>query len=320
MGSREFDISLSKNTINNKQIENPFEILKIYLLLFLVAIVWGASWPAGRKVATNLPPVTAAFYRFTIAVPFFFLAAYLIDRNISIPRSMHRQIAILGFLQVTLYNLFFFSGERYTSSSDATLIIAINPTITAILAARIYSDEKLSRQRIYGLLIALSGVVIIVIQSPNKDVENRFLGNFLIILAAITWATFTVYSRPVFKKINPLTFSAWASLYGWLLLLILSPVNGNWIAQIQKTDTIIWLSLVYLALAAGVFGNIVFNSSVGKIGPSRSSIFINLVPIFGVISAVILLDEIVSYWHAISLGLIIIGVYQVNRTKVSSTK
>ncbi|MCE7734786.1 MAG: DMT family transporter [Candidatus Heimdallarchaeota archaeon] len=291
---------------------------RIYVLLLSVVMFWGASWPAGSIISKSVPPITAAFIRYTISLPFFFAAALIVDRNIRLEKRMHLKIIPLGIMQVSLYNIFFLTGLKYTGPSDAVLIIAMNPTITAIIASLLYQDEKLTKFKIQGLVTALLGVAIVVILSPNVDVPNRLLGNFIIFLAAFTWAAFTAFARPVLREVKPLTFTAWGSFYGWLLLLILSPIQGPWFIKMESN---VIYGLIYLALVAGVYGNIIYNSGVRRIGPSRTSIFVNLVPIFGVISSLFILpEEKFSFWYVVSIILILRGVSLVNRKPKNNNK
>ncbi|MFV2014870.1 MAG: DMT family transporter [Candidatus Heimdallarchaeota archaeon] len=283
----------------------------IYLLLLSVVMFWGVSWPAGSIISQSVPPMTAAFIRYTISLPFFFIAAFIVDKNIRIDRKLHLKIIPLGIMQVSLYNIFFLTGLKYTGPSDAVLIIAMNPTITAIIASILYKDEKLTKNKIQGLIIALLGVFIVVSLSPNVDVPNRLLGNFIIFLAAFTWASFTAFARPVLREVKPLTFTAWGSFYGWLLLLIVSPFQGPWFIKMEQK---VIFGIVYLALIAGVYGNIVYNSGVRQIGPSRTSIFVNFVPIFGVMSSLVIIpDEKFNLWYIVSIILILSGVSLVNK-------
>ena len=108
--------------------------IPVYLFLISVVMFWGASWPAGSIISESVPPLTAAFIRYTISLPFFFLFAFIIDKNIRVDRKMHLKIIPLGIMQVSLYNIFFLTGLKYTGPSDAVLIIGMNPTITAIIA------------------------------------------------------------------------------------------------------------------------------------------------------------------------------------------
>ncbi|MHA2031281.1 MAG: DMT family transporter [Candidatus Kariarchaeaceae archaeon] len=285
--------------------------IAVYASLLSVVMFWGTSWPAGSIISQSLPPITAAFIRYSISLPFFFLAAIIVDKDIRVDRRKHLKIIPLGIMQVSLYNIFFFTGLKYTSPSDAVLIIAINPTLTAIIASQIYQDEKLTKNKIQGLIIALIGVIIVVNLSENTYVPNRLLGNVIIFFAAVTWASFTAFSRPVLQEIKPLTFTAWGSLYGWILLLFISPVQGTWFVEMDRE---VIFGLLYLALVAGVYGNIFYNTGVKKIGPSRTSIFVNLVPIFGVISSLILIpEEDFNVWYIVSISLILWGVSLVNK-------
>ncbi|MCY3413658.1 MAG: DMT family transporter [Candidatus Heimdallarchaeota archaeon] len=299
-----------------------------YILLLLTVIAWGASWPTGSIVAHALPALFAAFLRYTIALPVFILAAYILEKDRILddtqPKSLkfHLKLVFLGSLQISLYNYFFLTGLKYTSSSDATLIIAINPTITAIVAALLYLDERLTKERITGLIIALLGVSLIVLQSPNQDVENRILGDAIILIAATVWAGFTSLSKPMFKHIKPLSFTALITFYGWLILgitaFIAYPSYFN-LTVIKSLSNDVVYSLLFLAIFAAAFANISFNKSIGIIGPSRTAVFVNLVPIFGVLFSILLLGDAFSLFYILALLLIISGVYLVNKKKNNNT-
>lgn len=284
---------------------------------------WGLSWPLGSIIVQTLPPLFAAFLRYSIAMPLFILAAILFDKKNKFKirlsdTKLQLKLAGLGALQVSLYNILFLTGLKYTSSSDATLIIAINPTLTAIFAAGLYADEKLTKNRILGLSTALIGVTLIVLRSPNIDVENRLLGDSIIFLAALVWALFTVLSRPIFRQITPLTFTAWSSVYGWIFLLIstlIVDIEYFSFEQLKSIPTDVFWALIFLAVVAAVYGNIAFNTGIEKIGPSKTAIFVNLVPVFGIFFSVLLLSDGFSIWSLFSFFLILFGVLIINKEK-----
>lgn len=284
---------------------------------------WGLSWPLGSIIVQTLPPLFAAFLRYSIAMPLFILAAILFDKKNKFKirlsdTKLQLKLAGLGALQVSLYNILFLTGLKYTSSSDATLIIAINPTLTAIFAAGLYADEKLTKNRILGLSTALIGVTLIVLRSPNIDVENRLLGDSIIFLAALVWALFTVLSRPIFRQITPLTFTAWSSVYGWIFLLIstlIVDIEYFSFEQLKSIPTDVFWALIFLAVVAAVYGNIAFNTGIEKIGPSKTAIFVNLVPVFGIFFSVLLLSDGFSIWSLLSFFLILFGVLIINKEK-----
>jgi drug/metabolite transporter (DMT)-like permease len=223
---------------------------------------------------------------------------------------------------VTLYTTLFLEGVKWTSASDATLIFAMTPTLTVLIANFAIPNEKINQNKILGLIAAFIGVLIIFFQSPNTSVENRLYGNLLILISALVIAIYTVYSKPVFKKINVIDFSTWIMVYGWFFLLILAafqtPEYFN-IGFITSIDSKVILSIVYLAVFI-VYATIVLSYGVKRIGPSRSAIFMNLIPVFGVISSIIIIHEKFSLWYIPAFGLIMIGVYRVNKNKQITPK
>jgi drug/metabolite transporter (DMT)-like permease len=297
----------------------------LFLILFLFSIFAGATWPAGRIISQNLIPIGAAFYRYSIAVPIF-IGISLINRNNHNDSLMwgrvsnnkirlHVELAILGFLSVTLYTTLFLEGVKWTSASDATLIFAMTPTLTVMIANFVIPDEKITRNKALGLISAFIGVLIIFLQSPNTEVENRLYGNTLILISALVIAIYTVYSKPVFKKINVIDFSTWVMIYGWFFLLILALIQTPEYFSykfISEIETKIVLSIIYLAVFI-VYATIVLSYGVKRIGPSRSAIFMNLIPVFGIISSIIILGEKFSFWYLPAFISIMLGVYQVNK-------
>ena len=297
------DIDLSKEQI-------------AYASMSMVVVFWGMAWPIGRILSLELPAITAAFFRYSIVFPILFFSAYMLKINIKLKKEVLAKIMLLGFLQVSLYNYLFLTGVKYTSASDAVLIISINPVLTAIISSFVYQDEKLKINKIIGLFLSITGVAIIAYNSPNTNVENRLLGDAIIFGAALTWALYTTFSRPIYKTVHPIAFNAWSSLFGWLLLGILSIPQQPWNSRPSKSAI---YSLLYLGIIAAALANVIFSNSVKYIGPSRTAVFVNLVPVFGVLSSVIILKEKVSIVYLLAFLIIITGIYLVQKTKNTKT-
>lgn len=301
---------MTSGIIKNNEDNNQSQTMT-YVLLTITAFFWGSAFPVGKIVTEKLPPATAALYRFTIALPIFFIIAKIKIGNIAIERKYHLYAAIFGIQQVALYNYLFFKGVGLTSASNATLIVSSGPIITAILASMLFADEKLTSTRILGLLSAFFGVVLIIAFSPNKE-SGGLTGDFIIFLAAVVFATYTIFSRYCYKLMSPYILTAWGTFYGLIILLLISVSERN---EPKTIDGELILALLYLSLAAGVFGFLIYNWGANEIGPTRVAIFINSVPIFGVLTSVVLLGEVFSIWHVISFIMIGVGVYLVNKRK-----
>ena len=189
-------------------------------------------------------------------------------------------------------------------------MIAINPLLTAIIASFLYADERLTLKKVAGFIIAFLGEFLIFRFSPNYDVENRVLGNLIIFLAALVWATYSSFSRPIYQKVHPLRFQAWVTLYGWIVLGFFTLLEDPWDV---KPSNAAWGILLYLGILSAAVANTVFSVGIKRIGPSRTSIFVNMVPLFGIVASVFLLGENFSVWYLVSFVLIVAGITLVTR-------
>ncbi|MHA2249972.1 MAG: DMT family transporter [Candidatus Kariarchaeaceae archaeon] len=284
--------------------------------MFFVVILWGSSWPVTRYVSTHelgRYPFTGAFIRMTFAIPFLYITAKLIDKKLVFPKHLIKQIAVMGLFQIAFHNFFFLSGLRFTSGSDGVLIINAGiASIAPIIAHQVYQDERLTTARILGILISLVGVFLVFIASPNVDVENRILGNILILGASMSWAIYTVFSRGILKEVPPLTYQLWASLFGWMFLAAF--VIGEQINS--RSPTILlgtWWRLAYLGVFAAAIAYSLYNISIKHLGPTRTAVFVNFAPLFGIIFSIIFADEVFSIIYPIAFIVIFMGIYMVNK-------
>ncbi len=289
-----------------------------YLKLSWTMLLWGVAWPVGRFLAVGLPPVSIAMLRYAVVVAVFFLLLKLKEGSVRIPRAWMRTFLVLGLLSVTLYQVFFLFGVRFAAASDDSLVIGLSPLMVAVLAS-VVVKEALGWQKVVGLFSGLAGVVLISQLSPNGGASDRVLGMSLVVGGVVVYALYTVYLRkfitahnsdPTYEKPSSLAIITWISFFGWLYLIPISLAEAPWT---YTWDINSWAGLLYLALFSTVIGYLFYVEGVTQIGASRASAFTNLVPVFGVLSSQLLLNEILSVWHAASFALIFAGVYLVNR-------
>jgi len=280
--------------------------------------LWGLAWPVGRLLARDLPPISIAVVRYAIVVPVLFAILWLRRTRLSIRRQWIVNLVTMGLLSTTLYQAFFLFGVKYAAASDDSLVIGVGPVLIAILASFVLY-EPLTRIKVLGLISGLSGIAVISLLSPNTDVPNRLLGVSLVFGGAAAYALYTVLlrrfvsaTRASYAEMAPSSLSilAWISLFGWIFMIPFSLLEGPWT---YAWTTMSWLGILYLALLSTVVGYFFYVEGVSKIGASRAAIFSNLVPVFGVISSILLLGENASPWHGVSFLLILAGVVLVNR-------
>ncbi len=291
----------------------------VYSQLLLTMFLWGLAWPVGRLLATNLPPVSIAVLRYAIAVPVLFGILGLKRQSLRLGRKWIVNLVVMGLFSTTLYQIFFLYGVRYAAASDDSLVIGIGPVLIAIIASFVLK-ERLTMTKGLGFISGLAGIGVISLLSPNNNVLNRPLGISLVFGGAIAYAIYTVILRRFVaanRADNPvsapssLAILAWISLFGWLFLIPLSLFEAPWT---YSWSPLSWLGISY-ALLSTVVGYFFYVVGVSKIGAGRAAIFGNLVPVFGVITSVLLLKENLSPWHGVSFLLILTGVALVNRQR-----
>jgi len=292
--------------------------------LLLVAFIWGIGWVAGRVVAQEIPPFTAGWIRYNIAVACF-LTFLKITNHWKLPsKDQWYSLAQIGFLSTFVYQAFFMYGMKYTAAGDASLMITFNPLFTALLAIP-FLGEKFDTQLGLGVLLAFSGVAVLGWYSPNVDIPNneRLLGDALIGLAALSWAGATILMKKLMSgenALSPLHLTVWTSAIGLLIQTPVALVEISYVGFEINVSTEAWFWLIFLAIGSTVLSYVWFADGIKKIGAARASFYVYLVPIFGIFSGFILLDEKLGFSLAISFLLIAGGVYLAQSKQASSTR
>ena len=268
----------------------------VHVKLFLVAVIWGLGWPAGRVVATDILPFMASWLRYIIATVSFLLFLKVSNQWMIPSRSEWSRIFLIGFFSTCVYQAFFMFGMQYTAAGDASLMITFNPLFTAILAV-IFLNEKMHLNLVIGLLMGMTGVGILFYYSPNIDIPlaDRVLGNILIAGAALSWACNTILMKRAMttpandakKPLNPLELTVWSSVAG---LIMITPITAIEVATrgvvLPTGDG--WIGIIFLALFSTVIAYVWFADGIVKIGASMSALYVYLVPPFGIIGGYLL--------------------------------
>ena len=287
--------------------------MSIYVKMIFVTLFWGGTFVAGRIASQTLAPAVSAFGRFAVASLFLLVLLALREKLWS--RLTVRQIVLViggGLTGILAYNLLFFSGLKLIEANRASLIVALNPTVI-MLAAAMLGMERLTPQRIAGLLIALLGVAIVLSEGNLAAISSSIgPGELLIGGCVLSWSAYTLIGRAVVKDLSPLFFTTYSSLAGGLGLLI--PASSN-LGEGLTMGLVPWMAVIYLGFFGTVLGFVWYYDGVKAIGPTRASIFINLVPAWAVMLSALILGENIVLATLIGGVVIIIGVTLTNLSR-----
>lgn len=285
----------------------------LFVKLTLVAAIWGGTFIAGRVASLSMGPTAAAMWRYVVASVV--LLALVVVREGGLPRLSTRQwtgVMLLGASGVAAYNLFFMYGLERVPASRGSLIIALNP-VAILLGGALFMREPVTGLKLAGILVALAGVALVLGQGNPAELFSGHVGIGEIALfgCVISWATYTLAGKRILDGLSPLVASTYASLVGTVMLTVAAGLTGG-----LRLPPMSWETTVAL-LFLGVFGTAVafvwFYDGVRAIGPARTGIFINLVPVFAILLGALLLGERVEAAMLVGAAMVIGGVWLVNR-------
>jgi drug/metabolite transporter (DMT)-like permease len=269
--------------------------LAVYAKLVAVAMCWGGTFIAGRNLAHALPVMVGAAARFAVAALLLVLLAYWKEGGL--PRLSRQQLIctmLLGLTGIFLYNLCFLGALGRIPAGRAALFVALNPIVTALAAAAVMR-ERLSARKWGGIALAFVGAAIVITRGDFAgalhDLSNSLGSGELLMLAGVcSWAAYTLIGRRALSELSPIAATTYAALWGFLLLA------AGAAGQLGQVDwhTVGWASWAavgYLGAIGTVIGFVWYYEGVKALGPSRTAVFNNLVPVFGVGFGALLLGE-----------------------------
>jgi drug/metabolite transporter (DMT)-like permease len=291
--------------------------LSVYLKLVLVALFWGGTFIAGRIVAPAVPHMIAAAGRFAVACLLLVLLAFKLEGGL--PRLSRQQLLAtfaLGVSGIFIYNLCFLAALSRMPAGRTALFVALNPVVVA-LALALFFGERLGARKWSGIGIAFAGAAVIITRGDLggalHDISQSFgSGEALMFCAISGWAAYTIIGRHALKGLSPIAATTYASLWGFALLAV--GAAFEWPAlDIRAFSWQVLASILYLGVFGTVVGFIWYYEGVKAIGPARTAVFNNLVPVFGIAFGALLLGEPILTSMVVGGLLVILGVSLTNR-------
>ena len=288
-------------------------MLSTYLKLFAVAFFWGGTFVAGRWLGGSVTPVTAAFFRFCVASIILMMAVQVKEGGL--PRLTLYQamvVVLLGATGVLGYNLFFFKGLTLITAGRAALIIALNPVAITLCSALLFR-EALPLRRIIGVLVSLVGATVVITRGNLAAVVSEGVGRgeLLICGCVLSWTLYSLIGKSAMRGLTPLAAVCWSSLAGTLLLAVPALAQGSF-SEALRFGPWTWMGIAYLGLFGTVVGFLWYFQGIQRLGAGRAAIFINFVPVNGVLLATLLLDESLSFALVGGGALVVVGAYLAN--------
>jgi len=282
---------------------------KIYLMLLSVSVFMGATFPLAKYTVNYFSPASAAAWRFGIAAVMMLIILLVTE---GIQRSQFKRniiwYGVMGIVGIFGFNALFFVGMKGTSPVNGSLIMALNPLITTILA-RLLLKEHISKQQAIGIFLAFMGVALVITQGSLQTIATLSIsgGDVMILAGNGCWALYGVLGRRFVKDSTPLATTTHTMVIGTIGLLMSSVYTSN---PVPLTDIPLgaWAAILFMAIFTSVLGYLWWNQGMALIGASKTSLFYNLVPAVAMIVS-LAAGTPVTVIQVIGALIVIIGVF-----------
>jgi drug/metabolite transporter (DMT)-like permease len=295
----------------------------VHLRLVGMALLWGASWPAGRTLAQAMPPLSGSAWRFTLAALLLVVwMGWQRRRTSPLPRLTQRQwlaLALAGIIGVAGYAVFFMMALQRVEASRAAVVVTTNPVFTTLLAAWLFK-ERFNARIAVGMGCALIGAATVLTHgAPWRLFTGGVgIGEWLLVGCIATWVGYTLIARALLSGIDSLAATAITSVIGtavlWAVALSVDgvPVVSGSISALSAAG---WASMVFLAVGSTVLAYAWYFRGVAVLGAGTAASYISLVPLFGVASSVLVLGESLDASLLVGGALAVAGVVLTNRAR-----
>jgi drug/metabolite transporter (DMT)-like permease len=279
-----------------------------YLLLLIAAASFGGNWVAARIVNFEVAPFALSFWRWAIAcVMLFPFALPQLREDAPLIRRHLPKLFVFGAVGAGGFTLLGYWGVSYTTAINAKLLNSSLPLFVVPLSWLLLGLTVSGRQLV-GLALSLAGVLIIVSSGSVQTLAQLTLnpGDFLLLGGAFLWAIYTVTLRwrPPLRALSFLFTTIFAAatvsapFYAWEM----------WSGRLMSATPAAVVTIGYLALFPSIIAYICWNQAVALVGPNVAGFFNPVIPVFGILFAVILLGEPLRAYHLAGFALVLGGV------------
>ena len=274
-----------------------------------LSVIWGVNFSVIKVALREFDPLAFNAIRFVLASLTLFVFLRL-GGAVPFPERRHwGRIVFLGLLANVVYQLLFIYGVDRTLSGNAGLVLATTPVWTLILAS-VSGQEHHGFPVWGGVLATLGGMVLVVLGGEGGfgSEEGLLMGDLLLVLAAITWAAYTVGTQDLTREYGALAVTSWTLWVGTIGLVALGG-RSLWSMEFSAISGVGWFGVVYSGVLAIAVAYLIWNQGLEHIGGPRTAAFSNLVPVVALLTAALWLGEDPSPTQITGAIIIIAGVW-----------
>jgi drug/metabolite transporter (DMT)-like permease len=280
-----------------------------YVLLVFTTLTWGANAVAARLAVGEVSPMMLTFSRWIVCC----VALGLTSRQeiASHWRTLlpsWRSITLMGALGFTGFNALFYAAAHHTTAINIAIIQGTIPVLV-LVGSLFFFGSRITGLQIVGVVLTLAGIAVVASRGQLTMLAQLAfnIGDVWMIIACLLYAGYALglRRRPEVPAIVFFAATAAVACIVSLPLVAAEIAMGQFFMPTAKGVALV----LFIGLLPSFISQVTFIHAVGLIGPARAGVFLNLVPIFGPVLAVLVLGEPLSAYHAVALALVLGGIY-----------
>lgn len=287
------------------KLQNTGAKMPFVLAVVGAALIWSTSFTATKVVLDEIPPLTINALRFTLAAVIL-AAVALACRSLAVPtRADLGRLALGGVLGTTIYFSMENVGVDLATASDAALLVASYPAMTMALEIVVFR-ARASWMRFAGVALAMAGVYFIVGGGGSGSSQERLVGDLILVGAGLVWAAYNFSTKGSGQRYSNLTLVFYQTAAGAVACWPLALAElGSW-EEMPSAGS--WAIITYLGLFCSVVAFLFYAYGLKGLEAGSAVNLLNLVPLFGVATAFVVLGEPVGLAQLFGGALVVAGV------------
>jgi drug/metabolite transporter (DMT)-like permease len=281
----------------------------IALLLYTV-VVWGANVVMIKLMAAHFEAVHLSAIRTMVAFVFIAGLARLTGfRPQRLDRSQFLGLSAAAALMVYAHQILLTQGLAWSSATNGGLALSLNPLLSVLLGAVLFG-ERLGALGAAGVVMGLGGAAVVILNRSGAELRFHGTGDALLLLSMLVYVAAGAFVRKLSQRMSPVAIAYHMHLIGAAMLAVHAALlPGFWDADAWTPGIGPWVLIFASALFSTAIGGLGWSYGISRLGLGRTAVFLNLLPVSTLATAVLFLDETLRPEHAIGFALVLAGTW-----------
>ena len=284
----------------------------MYILILLNQLIASLTHIIAKDITSYTEPALVLLFRALIASSCFVIYLLFFRKNkIPFEKKDIPILLVLSAINIPINQFLFVESVKLTSAPNVSLAYSLSPVFVFILSSSILKEMPTAK-KLLGILIAVTGTIVVISQNEIDFDSKSFLGDGLALLASISWALYTIFGKNFTMKYGAIYSTSLTMIFGTALFIPVFFIVGNEFI-VPNFTYIDWSKIFYLGVFTSVISYIIWYYALSKFEATKLSVFNNLQPVLTTLLAILLLNYSLSPEFIIGSIGIIGGVYLTQR-------